>query len=428
MAHGGKEFRLGPVGGLRVLGHGVQPLIHPLHEEEVIQEEKQQPPDDDADQQPVFQIDPEVFPRHQAQQDPTPGGGHRGIGEDAFPPLGIQHGQASAGSGKPCPQVLQPFGVHPVAGTVEVKEVGLQEGVALDDVIPLHIHQGKFRVFEHLPGENPFLGQILHRNHPEQKRFPLSAALIVPDRQPVAEGQGLLPVHRIGERPGNIHGFPQRGDPGNILQQIHPRIGDRIVGSILDGRPRGKAIQRFQIHQMGEGVRDHLGVPDKGSSLRQGEVPLHDVLGPDIADLLLSQEVVLRHPLHGFRGVLKMEHLAAMGLPLFQGGIRHNENHHDSHDDDVHQQDPGFFHFPPHLSHIPRDRGRSVFAIFPIICKGRSARKPESGGIPFPGSRFPGGGSGPSGPGGESMVEFGGGLCYISHGSGQIRKGRGERK
>ena len=60
-----------------------------------------------------------------------------------------------------------------------------------------------------------------------------------------------------------------------------------------------------------------------------------DITRPDVADTLLAFKIVCGHLFHGDRCVLKVLYLPAVRIPVFETGIKNNEDKDSGHDDHI---------------------------------------------------------------------------------------------
>ena len=344
VGHGGKEVRLGLVGGFRLPDRDLEAAVEVEHVEHVEQEQDQQAGGHHADQQPVLPVHMEVLRRHEAQQRPPDRGGDGGKGEDALLAPGIEHGNGARRSGDPVEQCLRRSGIGGIAGLIELKEAGILEAGALEDVIAVGVDHGELGVRQVSLGEDPLPLELRDGHDAHQDRVLGSFAPRIAQRDPVAEGQGLFAVHRVGKGAGHVDRLADLSDPAHVLQQPQPVVGNGIVvgGALL--RAGGKTRECVQRNQVRRSVCEHVGGANVIDHLLHGHLLAVDVSGPHIADVLLALQVILRHVFDGDRRIHEIIDLPLIGVPALQPGIRHDKDQYGGHNDRVDNANQSLLH------------------------------------------------------------------------------------
>ena len=141
-----------------------------------------------------------------------------------------------------------------------------------------------------------------------------------------------------------VDGFSYILDPAYIVQQIHTRIGNRvIIGSIVPCS-RGQSLQCIKIYDMRRGFRQHMRDPDKGNCFLNGHFLTVDIARPHIADPLFALKIILCDMLHGDGCILKMLYLPLGCIPVLKVGIKNHKNQHNDHDEYIDNYNPCSFH------------------------------------------------------------------------------------
>ena len=126
-----------------------------------------------------------------------------------------------------------------VIGLIELIEIGIFKGMAVDDVVSFRINQGDLSAAVILRREGPSLFKGRHRNDPEQNRFPERTFRRFQKRDGAAEGNGLDRVGRVGIGSGHVDGsFFAKQFVKAAAENIDVGIGNRKV-SVASGLRNG---------------------------------------------------------------------------------------------------------------------------------------------------------------------------------------------
>ena len=238
--HRGEEDRFGVVRRLRLLRHLLQSLIDETQIDRIDREKEQQSDHDHPDQEPVLGLGGQRRTPDIAEHDPPVGRRNRRVRDQAGPASRVLHKKAAARRSRFLFQFLKRGVADGVVGFIKLVEIAALERVALDDVIAVGVDHRQLRRAELLLREHPLFLQIRDRNDPQQVRVPRFAGIVlVGDPDPVDERQRLLPVHRIGERPRNVYGLPDVGDPFPVADDIDVCVGNAILALLLPVRRAG---------------------------------------------------------------------------------------------------------------------------------------------------------------------------------------------
>ena len=109
-------------------------------------------------------------------------------------------------------------------------------------------------------------------------------------------------------------------------------------------RARGEASGGIERNQMCRGVLKHMGGPDKRNRLFHGHVLAVDVACPNVTDLLLTLQIILRHLLHGDQCAFKVFYLPPVRIGVFKAGVENNEDQHSGYSDYVDNNSENLFH------------------------------------------------------------------------------------
>ena len=128
---------------------------------------------------------------------------------------------------------------------------------------------------------------------------------------------------------------------------------------------------------MGRGVLHDVGGAHEGNRLLHGHVLRDDIAGPDVADVLLPLQVVLRDLFHGDGHVLKVSDALPEGGAALAGGVDDDEGKYPRDQQEIDQDDPVFSHVSSPRLIFGRSGGPSA-QVFPSACLRRTAA-PEDG-------------------------------------------------
>ena len=241
-------------------------------------------------------------------------------------------------------EFLRDSRIHRVVRFVKLEETGIFVGMALNDIVAVRIDDGRLGASELFLREDPFLRQFRQRQDAQQDGAAGLVGLLVVQGDHIAEGDGLFAVDRVRIGAGDVDRFPDVTDPADVVQEIRPLIGDRIIVRPGVTRSRGQTGQRILVHDVRGGVLQHVRIPDEGNGFFDGHALAVDIVGPDVADALLAFEIILRDVFHRDRGVFEVFDLPLGRDPVCGTGIRDHKKQHCDHDEHIDDDDPGFFH------------------------------------------------------------------------------------
>ena len=93
--------------------------------------------------------------------------------------------------------------------------------------------------------------------------------------------------------------------------------------------------------------------PDKTDSLLQRHVVRGDIMGPDIADALLTLQVILRHLLHRRRHILKRHHFCIKIRLALMPRIKRDKDQDAEHQYDIDRNETILFHEMHIITELP---------------------------------------------------------------------------
>ena len=262
------------------------------------------------------------------------------MGDDPLPAPGVQHDERTGAGPDLLKELLLSRHARLVIGLVILKEAGVLEGPAPDDVAALGVDHGELFVLIFFLGKDPLFGQVGGRDDPQQVCRPLLPGFPVPRRDPVAEGQGLFPVDGVRIGPGDVDRRTDVRDPASVSQQFDPLVGNAVIVLRVRPGPGGIPLQGFRVDQVAGDGGLGMGRPDVCRGFLQGHVAAVDIMGPVVADGLLAFQVVFRHPLHGNRRVDEMLHLVLIVLILLMVGIERDKHQYGRHQGHIRHNDP----------------------------------------------------------------------------------------
>ena len=306
VGHCRKKIGFRFVGRRRFPGRRLELLVEINDHGQIKNEQDQESGRYNPYQQPVFGIDPQILHRHETEKRPSRCGADRGIGEDTFLTAGVEHGKRAGRRSDLSEELLRGGGIDHVVRLVKLKETGILEGMALDDVVSVRVDHGKLDAFKLLLREDPFLLKLCKRQHTQQDGFAQGAGFRIMKRDMITEGDGLFPVDRVRIGTGNVDGFPDIGDPAHVVQKTDPRVGDGVVAGAVLPRSGRQAGQRVGIYDMRGGVRQHVRDPNEGNGILDGHVLAVDIACPHITDALFTLQIILSDMFHSDCGILKM--------------------------------------------------------------------------------------------------------------------------
>ena len=135
MGHGGEEIGFCLVRRSRFFRRSLEFLVKAQDDRQVKYEQDQETRRNKTDQQPVFGAHVQVFHRHEAEKRPSSCRGNRCIGEYTFLTLGIEDGDRTGRRSYLFKEILRRGGICSVVRPVKLKETGVFEGMAFDDIV-----------------------------------------------------------------------------------------------------------------------------------------------------------------------------------------------------------------------------------------------------------------------------------------------------
>lgn len=234
--------------------------------------------------------------------------------------------------------------IRGVVRLVELEEVGILEGLALDDIIAVLVDQGEFDVLELLLREDPFFFQFREGQYAKQNGVLRGSVFGIAQRDPVAEGERLLAVHRVRIGARDVDRRSDVRDPRRVGKEIHRGVGYRVVVLGSEMRAGRNAPHAVEIDQMRGGVRQNVRDPDERRRLFHRRVPVVDIVRPYVADALFADQIVFGDALHRDGHVLEMLGLPFPRIPVDEDGVHRDESQDREHNEDVDDDDSRSFH------------------------------------------------------------------------------------
>ena len=259
MGHGGPKVRLGLIGAGGLGGQLGELAVEAPHHHHV-EHEQQHGRRHDADQEPVHAAAPERAHADHRQYCPAIGDIDRRMGHQTFLALGAEHRQRTGLPGQGRLEALLTGGIRPVAGLVELKEVGALKGFALDDVIARAVDHGDLRVGVFIGGEDPFVLDGLNGHHAHHHGpAPLG------QRDGIVERDGRDAVDGVGVGASDVDG----GVCAVVVEELDVLVGDGTVPGIVGPGVGGKARHG--------GI---IGIDDLAHDPRRGHRVSQEIHGP----------------------------------------------------------------------------------------------------------------------------------------------------
>ena len=308
MGHGGKEVRLGPVGPFRLRSRRLQLPVQLRHIDHIEAQQQEHPRRHDAHQRPVHGRAADLLHGNHGQQNPVVRGADARMRKQAFSAGGIADFNGARGSRRAGLQPLQPAGAGVVVGLIKLIEIGILEGVALEDVVSRRIDQGDFRILVFLRREGPSPGEGGNGNNPQQHPGHRPAGGLIPELHGAAEGDGLQPVDGIRIGAGHVHRAVHFEELFHRpVENAHVAVGYGVIPGAVRFCGGGKAgqVRALRQQQMGHDLRAAQGFADVCDGFLRRQPAGVDIVGPASADLLLPQQIAVGHAFHGRRHVFK---------------------------------------------------------------------------------------------------------------------------
>ena len=290
VGHRGQEIRFRPIRGIGLFRRQLQLFIESAHIRGIQNQNCQKSCKDHTDQAPIHGSRPNILYGDVAQQAPVFGRTDRRMCDQTGLSPGVVHEKGAAFLQHGTGQAVQCLLIRRVIRFVKLEETAVFKGVSLDDIAAGSIDHGKLRILIFLLRKDPFGTQFRDRNDADHHAFSRQPCIRVNESEFIIEPDGLYAAHRAGIRSGNVDGFSHRADLREIREKIeilirHPEI-------VVASRPRpGREpfhAAVIRVENMRSRMYGNVRRPDKTDSLLQRHVVRGDIMGPDIADALLT--------------------------------------------------------------------------------------------------------------------------------------------
>ncbi len=138
--HGGKEISFGLVGAFRLSRGGLQLPVQPHQPHDVERQQSQETRGNDHDEDPVHSRPSQLAHGNHGDQDPVVRGIDPGMRRQALLTLGIAEFQCAGSAGDRLLYLLHLSPARVVIGLVELIEIGVFKGMAVDDIVSFRVN------------------------------------------------------------------------------------------------------------------------------------------------------------------------------------------------------------------------------------------------------------------------------------------------